>query len=108
MKALIRELIIKAVRENKIDEAKTAMEVLSVIKYGYTTSKIMDAIRKEPLSIFSDKGLSWNKNEGMQFVTNALDRSIKYAFTSLGYGITFVGNAIRLSGSKIKKTTGSH
>ena len=61
MKALIRELIIKAVRENKIDEAKTAMEVLSVIKYGYTTSKIMDAIRKEPLSIFSDKGLSWNK-----------------------------------------------
>ena len=107
MKALIRELIIKAVRENKIDEAKTAMEVLSVIKYGYTTSKIMDAIRKEPLSIFSDKGLSWNKNEGMQFVTNALDRSIKYAFTSLGYGITFVGNAIRLSGSKIKKTTGA-
>ena len=67
----------------------------------------MDAIRKEPLSIFSDKGLSWNKNEGMQFVTNALDRSIKYAFTSLGYGITFVGNAIRLSGSKIKKTTGA-
>ena len=44
MKALIRELIIKAVRENKIDEAKTAMEVLSVIKYGYTTSKIMGCL----------------------------------------------------------------
>ena len=107
MKALIRELIFKAVREGKIDEAKTAMEVLSVMKYGYTTSKIMDAMRKEPLSIFSDKGLSWNKNQGMQFVTTALDKSIKAAFVGIGYGLTFARNAIRLSNSKIKKTTGA-
>ncbi|MBD5400726.1 hypothetical protein HDR61_03205 [bacterium] len=106
MKALIRELIFKAIKEDKIEEAKTAMEVLSVMKYGYTTSKIMDALRKEPVSIFSDKGLSWNKNEGMQFITAAMDRSIKYAVVGLGYGLTFVGNAIRQSHSKIKKTTG--
>ena len=100
MQALVSEMIMKAVREGKMDEAKTAMEVLSVIKYGYTTSKIMDTLAKENLSIFSDKGLSWNKNEGVKFVTTALDKSIKTAFMGIGYGITAAGNAIKLSGSK--------
>jgi len=106
MKAIIAELIKKAVENNKIDEAKTAMEVLSVIKYGYTTSKIMDAMRKEDLTIFSDGQLSWNKNEGMRFVTTALDRSIKAAFIGVGYGITMVGNAARLNGSKFNGQRG--
>ena len=95
-----------AVRDGKMDEAKTAMEVLSVIKYGYTTSKIMDALGKESLSIFSDKGLSWNKNEGVQFVTNAMDKSIKAAFMGIGYGITIAGNAYNLHGSKFNRATG--
>ena len=102
MHAIIEEMILIAVRDGKVDEAKTAMEVLSVIKYGYTTSKIMDALGKEKLSIFSDGKLSWNKNEGMKFVTTALDKSIKTAFMGIGYGITMVGNAINLSGSKFK------
>ena len=100
MRAIIEELIMKAVREGKEKEAKSAMEVLSVIKYGYTTSKIMDALGKEEVSIFSDKNLSWNKNAGVQFITNALDKSIKFAFMGIGYGITMAGNAIKLSGSK--------
>lgn len=100
MRAIISELIMMAVRDGKTDEAKTAMEVLSVIKYGYTTSKIMDTLGKEKLSIFSDKGLSWNKNEGVQFVTTAMDKSIKAAFMGIGYGITIAGNAIKLNGSK--------
>ncbi len=107
MKALIRELIFKAVRENKIDEAKTAMEVLSVIKYGITTSKIMDAINKTDVSLFSDGKLSWNKNEGVAFVTAAMDKSLKFAIKGLGYGLTIVGNSIKQSGSKIHKTTGA-
>lgn len=102
MRALIEEMIMIAVRDGKVDEAKTAMEVLSVIKYGYTTSKIMDTLGKEKLSIFSDGKLSWNKNEGMKFVTTALDKSIKTAFMGIGYGITMAGNAINLSGSKFK------
>lgn len=105
MKALIEEMIIKAVRENKIDEAKTAMEVLSVIKYGYTTSKIMDTLSKEQLTIFSDGGLSWNKNEGVKFVTTAMDKSIKAAFMGVGYVITAAGNAYKLSGSKFNGKT---
>lgn len=100
MRAIIEELIMKAVREGKEKEAKSAMEVLSVIKYGYTTSKIMDALGKEDVSIFSDKNLSWNKNAGVQVITNALDKSIKFAFMGIGYGITMTGNAIKLSGSK--------
>lgn len=106
MRALVSELIMTAVRDGKMDEAKTAMEVLSVIKYGYTTSKIMDALGKENLSIFSDKGLSWNKNEGVQFVTNAMDKSIKAAFMGIGYGITIAGNAYNLHGSKFNRATG--
>ncbi len=106
MKAIVSELIMNAVRDNKIEEAKTAMEVLSVMKYGYTTSKIMDTLKKENLTIFSDGGLSWNKNEGVKFVTNAMDKSIRFAFLTVGYAITIGGNAIRLNGSKFNGKTG--
>ena len=106
MRALVSELIMTAVRDGKMDEAKSAMEVLSVIKYGYTTSKIMDALGKENLTVFSDGKLSWNKNQGVQFVTNAMDKSIKAAFMGIGYGITIVGNAYNLHGSKFNQATG--
>lgn len=106
MRAVIQELILKAVRESKVAEAKTAMEVLSVIKYGYTTSKVMDALGKENLTIFSDGKLSWNKNDAMKFVTTAMDKSIKTAFMGVGYGITMIGNSIRLSGSKFNGKSG--
>lgn len=95
-------------KEQKVamDRAKTAMEVLSVVKYGFTTSKIMDAMRGSEVSIFSDGQLSWNKNEGMKFLTTALDKGIKYAFLAIGYGITMAGNAYHLNGSKFKGKLG--
>lgn len=103
LQALVKEVIIRAIQEGKKDEAKTALELISVLHYDYTTSKIMDALKKENLTIFSDGKLSWNKNEGVKFVTAALDKSIKAAFMGIGYGITIAGNAYRLSGSKITK-----
>lgn len=103
MQALVKEIMIRAIKEGKKDEAKTALELISVLHYDYTTSKIMDALGKEKLSIFSDGKLSWNKNEGMALVTKALDKGIKTAFMGIGYGITMIGNAINLSGSKIKQ-----
>ena len=108
MRALVSELILNAVRNNKIDEAKTAMEVLSVVKYRYTTSKIMDTLRadKELFTIFSDGNLSWNKNEGVKFVTNAMDKTMRFAFLTAGYAITMAGNAFRLNGSKFNGKTG--
>jgi len=106
MKGLVSKIIMAAVRDNKMDQAKIALEVLSVIKYGYTTSNIMKALGKESVSIFSDPKLSWNKYEGTRFVTGALDKSIKWAFKSIGWGVTIVGNAIRLNGSKFNGRLG--
>lgn len=104
LRAVVTEIIKMAVPKNNIDEAKTAMEVLSVMKYGMATSKAMETFRKESknMSIFSDKGLSWNKNEGIQFVTNAFDKSLRFAFLGIGYGLTIAGNAFRLNNSKFK------
>ena len=103
MQALVKEIIIRAIKEGKKDEAKTALELISVLHYDYTTSKIMDALKKENLSVFSDSKLSWNKHEGVQLVTNALDKSIKWALMGIGYGLTMAGNAYKLAGRKIKK-----
>lgn len=107
MRAIVAEVIRRAVADGKTEEAKTTMELLSVMKYGMTTSKTMDALKKTDLTIFSDKNLSWNKNEGMQFVSTALDKSIKAAFIGIGYGITMIGNEIRLSGSKFNGNRGN-
>ena len=106
MQALVKEMIIRAVKEDKKDECKTALELISVLHYDYTTSKIMETLGKENLTIFSDGKLSWNKNEGMKLVTTALDKSIKTAFMGIGYGITMVGNAIKMSNRKIKNYSG--
>ncbi|MBO7656538.1 MAG: hypothetical protein J6W79_02550 [Alphaproteobacteria bacterium] len=100
MRNLVAEVMIKAVETNKIDEAKTTLEVLSVMKYGAVTSKVMDAFKQQEFSIFSDGKLSWNKAKGVQMVTNALDKSIKFAFMGIGYGVTIIGNEIHLLGSK--------
>ena len=106
LKFIVEDLIIRAVRDaqngNKgaIEAAKTAMEVISVCKYGMTTSKIMDALSKEKLTIFSDNGLSWMKNEWTAFVARSFDKSIDTAMKGLGYGITALVNTIRKSGSR--------
>jgi hypothetical protein len=106
MRALVEQIILKAVEKGDIKQAKTAMEVLSVIKYGFTTSKVMDALKNEEFTLMSDTKLSWNKTEGMRFITNAMDKSIKFAFMGIGYGATIAGNALWLSGSKFRGKRG--
>lgn len=105
LRHLIEKIIVDAIEQGKVTEAKTAMEVLSVIKYGNTTSKIMNAIKedKDLFTLMSNKDLSWNKNEGVKFVTTALDKSVRAAFIGLGYGATMAINGIRKSRSKIKR-----
>lgn len=100
MKHLVSKLIVEAVQQGKEEEAKTAMEVLTVIKYGYTTSKIMDTMNKTDLTLFSDSKYSWNKNAGVQLITNAMDKTLNWAFRAVGYGLTIAGNAYRLRGAK--------
>jgi len=60
------------------------------------TSKVMDAMRQSDFKVFSDGSLSWNKNEGIQFVTNAFDKSVKAAFLGIGYGFTVLKNGYYL------------
>ena len=103
MKCVIEQIILKATDPQNSDphameKAKTAMEIMTVMKYGMLTSKVMDAMRREEFSMFSDGKLSWNKNEGIQFVTKAFDKSVKAAFLGVGYGVTFVRNKIMMSG----------
>ena len=105
MQAIAKEIIVRAVKDKEggLEKGKTALELLSVLHYEYTTSNVMDALGKMDVTIFSDKGLSFNKNAGMQLITNALDKSIKFAMLGIGWGVTIAGNAIRMSGRKITK-----
>jgi len=107
MRAVVSEIIKEAVKNGKEKEAKTAMEVLSVVRYGFTTSQIMDNLKKMDVTIFSDGNLSFNKNnKGMQLINAALDKSIKYALLGVGYGITAVANAYSQRGMKFNKQRG--
>ena len=102
LQALVREIIIKAVKENKIKEAETTLELLSVLHFGFTTSKIMDTLKDTEFTLMSDKDLSWNKNKATQLITKALDKSVKWALMGVGYGITMAKNAYSLSKTKIR------
>ena len=97
MDHIIEQMIFDAADESEtdskaIDKAKTAMEVLSIMQYGMFTSRTMDAINKTEFNLFSDKDLSWNKNEGIKFVTNAFDKTIKTGVKLAGYTATALAN----------------
>ena len=87
----------KSGNEDEIKNVKTAMEVLSVMQYGLFTSRTMGALKEtmKDTSIFSDSKLSWNNNEGIKFVTGALDSTIKFGVKAAGYGATAAINAFR-------------
>lgn len=101
MRHLVSGLIAEAVEQGKEKEAKTALEILSVAKYGLSSSRTMDAINKTDMTIFSDKGLSWNKNEGIKTVTGALDKTIKFGIQAAGYAATGAYNFIQHRRTKI-------
>ncbi|MBO4745977.1 MAG: hypothetical protein J5613_02825, partial [Alphaproteobacteria bacterium] len=109
MRAIVSQIILRATDPRNDDphameKAKTAMEIMTAMKYGMLTSKVMDAIKsdKELFSVFSNEKLSWNKYEGVQFVTKAFDKTVRAAFLGVGYGVTIVKNKIKLSGRKYR------
>ncbi len=110
LKRIIEDMLMDAVEQDKMDEAKTAMELLVVMQYGNTTSGLMEKIRgdKELFTLFSNKDLSWNKkSEAVSFVTGALDKTIRFGTLAIGYGLTFIYNNLRQLGSKIKEDDGN-
>ena len=109
MQAVISQIILKATDPKNndphaMDKAMTAMEIMTAMKYGMMTSKVMDAIKndKELFTFFSNKDLSWNKSEGVKFVTSAFDKTVRMAFLGVGYSVTIVKNKIKMSGMKYK------
>jgi len=94
MDQIVTQLVLDAVEQGKTEHAKTALEVLSIMQYGMFTSRTMDAINNTDFTLFSDKGLSWNKNEGIQFVTKALDKTIKTSVKLIGYTATAIANKV--------------
>ena len=101
MRHLVSGIIAEAVEQGKEKEAKTALEILSVAKYGLSSSRTMDAINKTDMTIFSDGKLSWNKNEGIKMVTGAFDRTIKAGIQGIGYAATGTYNFIQHRRTKI-------
>lgn len=92
MKKIVSAFIIDGIKDSKVAQVKTALEMLSVMKYGMFTSKTMDALKKEKFTWLSDKGLSWNKYEGVKFVTTAFDKTLKFASITVGYGVAALRN----------------
>ena len=108
MNDLVAELIMRAAEDGKTETVKyaeIAMEILVTIRYGNTTSQIMDAIKEDKtlFDIFGNEKLSWNKNEGMRFVTRAMDKSIRAACMGLGRGSALIVNRFRRHGSRFNR-----
>ncbi len=103
MREVVSAIMAEAVENGKIKEAKTALEVLSVAKYGLSTSRTLDKLRedKELFNVFSNKDLSWNKNEGVKFVTNAIDKTVRAGVLGVGLAATGVRNLISRQRAKI-------
>lgn len=93
MRHIVEQLIYDTLADGKNDmaQAKTAMEILSTMKYGIMHSRLADAMKKEEFTWLSHKDLSWNKYDGVRIVTNALDKLTKYTII----GTVRVGAAIR-------------
>ena len=105
MRKVVEQLIIRATESGKEEDvryAEMAMDLLTVIQYGHTTSKTLDTLKedKDLFNIFSNKDLSWNKNEGVKFVTAAMDKTLKTAFFMFGRGAAAAYNKYRMRNKK--------
>jgi len=96
-------LLISKTKKEDMAKAKTALEVLSVAKYGLTCSRTLDGVREatKDMSIFSNKDLSWNKNEGIRFITGAMDKAAGLAIRGVGLAATGIHNFIQHRRTKI-------
>ncbi|MBO4582428.1 MAG: hypothetical protein J5714_00010 [Alphaproteobacteria bacterium] len=104
LRAVVSEVIRIAIRDSKVDEAKTALEILSVCKYGFMTSKAVEDLnayfKENKEGIFSNKELSWNKSEGVKFVTGALDKTMRFGLKATVQSVATLNHMIQKSRTK--------
>lgn len=104
LRGVVQRVIMDAVSAGKVAEAKTALEILSVMKYENTTSKTLDAIKedKDLFKYFSNLELA-KKNEGTKFVAEAMDKTMRIGGIAIATMATVAVNTVRKLGSKIHK-----
>jgi len=102
MRKLVSALIVRAEKDNKVDEAKTALEILSVAKYGLSTSRTVDALRKMDVNLFSDSKYSWMKDKNIAPMARIADRLAKDFIIGIGAAGAATYNFIQHRRTKIK------
>lgn len=109
MRYLVQEIIKDAVHNDKVEEAKTVLETLAMVRYGATTSSVRDKLKEatEDFTLFGDENLSFNKkNEGLKFVLKGFDKVIKTAGILAFETTNLIKNKlIRQKGVKFKNGT---
>lgn len=111
LRAIVSEVIRVAVKDGKIGEAKTALEILSVCKYGFMDSKAMENLKEyfkeNKEGVFGNKELSWNKNEGVKFVTGAMDKTVRFGVKAAVQSVASINHLIQKSRTKFRGRKGN-
>lgn len=109
MRYLVQEIIKDAVHNDKVEEAKTVLETLAMVRYGAMTSSVRDKLKEatKDFTLFGDENLSFNKkNEGLKFVLKGFDKVIKTAGILAFETTNLIKNKlIRQKGVKFKNGT---
>lgn len=92
LNAIVQAVIARGVDDGKIQETQTALECLSQMRYGYTTSGTKNKLKEVPVNILGDKSMSFNSNQAIHMITQGLDKTI-HAGIMLGANIITIGHA---------------
>lgn len=98
-------VITMAAKEGETAKAKTALEILSVAKYGLTMSRTMDKIDEatKEMKLVNDEGYSWMKSEYLKPFANAANSLIGFGIRALGRVGVGTYNFIQHRRTKIDK-----
>lgn len=104
LRKVVMRIITTTIPADK-EKAKTALEVLSVAKYGLLCSRTFDKLKEatKDMSILSNKDLSLNNTKAVQDITKAIDAMAGFAIRSVGAAVTGVRNFIQHRRTKIGK-----
>lgn len=84
LRTIVYGIAEEAAAADKEDEAKTALEVLAMLRYDNTTSDSWDEWKKNPLDLF--KGTSFDKEGPLRFLATATSKTINAGVNALFWG----------------------
>lgn len=96
----------------KIEEAKTAMEVMKVMQQPFFSGRALDAVRKTDFVFLSDPGASFNKsNPYIGSITKIFDKTLGWGIKGMalaGTGIASLYNRRNLGFDKMGRLEQGH